>query len=261
MALVVATIALANGAFVSPARALTLNWGSLQWAPTAVGNTLVQQYDIDGAAGTDVTITLSYSTQNAGAPYRAGLPAIDATLLGGNAAGTESLHLGVDFNAQSHYVMVLVEFAHPTGAEGVSFSLFDLDRADGSAAYIDQIRSIVGTPADNSPQVTPSVSVTGSTTVQWSAVNQTLTGTGPADDASSAGNATINFGSTGLRNFSFRWGVPNNNANNPIAMDISIGNIDFSPVPEVNPAAIAGALCALAGIARAPRWRRKAHPG
>ncbi len=46
--------------------------------------------------------------------------------------------------------------------------------------------------------------------------------------------------------FTFVWGVPNSNANNPIAMDISMGNINFSPVPEVNPAAASAAACGIA---------------
>ena len=257
VAVIAAVVALATGA--PDAAALVLDWSTQTWTPTSPSaNTLRDEFDVDGTPGTDVTLSLVYSTQNAGSPWRSGLPAIDATLQGGQPAGTQSLHLGVDFAAQAHTITITLDFSnYAQGVEGISFSLFDIDRADGSAAYIDQIRSISGTAPDGTP-VAAVISSYGST-VTWNAVDRTLTGNGPAADTgagSNAGNATISFDSP-VRSFTFVWGVPNSNANNPVPMDISFGNINFSPVPEVNPALAAAAICGLAGMVML-RTRRQA---
>ena len=253
VAVIAGAVGLAIGA--PDAAALVLDWNTQTWSPTNPStNTLRQEFDVDGTAGADITMSLVYSTQNAGSPWRAGLPAIDSALEGGQGAGTKSLHLGVDFTAQAHTITITLDFSnYAQGVEGFSFSLFDIDRADGSAAYIDQIRSIAGTAPDGTA-VTPVISSHGST-VTWNAVDRTLTGNGPAADTgagSGAGNATISFNSP-IRSLTFVWGVPPANANNPVPMDISFGNINFSPVPEVNPAFAAAAICGIALTLR--RWR------
>ena len=254
----IAAVALAC-AFPPAGRALVLDWDTQTWTPTSPSaNTLRDEFDVDGIAGTDVTLSLVYATQNAGSPWRAGLPAIDATLEGGQGAGTKSLHLGVDFAAQAHTITITVDFSNiAQGVEGVSFSLFDIDRADGSAAYIDQIRSISGIAPDGITAV-PAVITAYGPTVSWNAVDRTLTGTGPAADTgagSNAGNVTISFAQP-ISSFRFVWGVPNSNANNPVPMDISFGDINFSPVPEVNPALAAAVICALAVTVHRCRTRR-----
>jgi hypothetical protein len=239
------------------AQGLVLDWNVVTWNPQSIApNVLQNHYDVDGTPGTDLTVRIAYSTQNAGSPYRAGLPAIDASLEGGRGTGARALHLGVDFAAQSHFLTITVDFANPGGVEGVSFSLFDIDRADGSALYIDQIRSISATALDGSI-IAPTFSGLGS---MVSASGSVLTGTGPANDTglgSDAGNATISFNGP-IRSFTFVWGVPNSNANNPIPMDISMGNINFTPVPEINPA-IAGAVVCIVGTFFALRSRRRAR--
>ena len=259
---IVIVAGLVLGAASTPrAAAVVLDWNVQTWTPVATNNTLRQDFDVDGTAGTDIRLTLAYSTQNAGSPWRSGLPAVDTTLEGGQQAGTKSLHLGVDFTAQAHTITVTIEFPnYGLGVEGISFSLFDIDRADGSAAYIDQIRSISGTAPDGT-LVQPVISGTGST-VSHSGTDfaQTLTGTGPAADSgagSSAGNATISFASP-IRSFTFVWGVPTSNANNPVPMDISFGNINFSPVPDVNPTFAAALVCGGAGWVFLRRRKAKA---
>jgi hypothetical protein len=218
---------------------------------------LQNHYDVNGTPGTDLTVRLAYSTQAAGSPYRAGLPAIDASLEGGRGAGARALHLGVDFTAQAHFLTITVDFSnYAQGVEGVSFSLFDIDRDNGTALYIDQIRSISATGVDGS-SIAPTFSGLGS---RVSVSGSVLTGTGPANDTgigSDAGNATISFDGP-IRSFTFVWGVPNSNANNPIPMDLSIGNINFTPVPEINPALAGAGVCALAPFF-AGRARRRAH--
>ena len=255
---------MAAAAFIGcSADAITLDWNGVTWNPTVgPANTLTNTFDIDGTPGTDLTMTLAYSTQSAGSPWRAGLPAIDATLEGGQGAGVSSLHLGVDFIAQSHTITITIDFSnYAQGVEGISFALFDIDRAPGSALYIDQIRSIYGIGLDGTTHIAPTITGVGSTVLLGgTGLTQTLTGNSAAADTgagSNAGNATISFASP-IRSFTFVWGVPNSNANNPTPMDLAIGNINFSPVPEVNPAAAAAVLCAASLLVQWRRSRRRA---
>lgn len=238
-----------------PAHALFLDWSTVTWVPGSLSNS----YDVDPLhAGNDVTITLSYTTNNNINPFLPDFvdgvqtPAINSNLEGGQGAGTLSLNLAMDLTRQADYITVTVAFSNDylQGVEGVSFALFDIDRDNGTALYIDRINVISATAADGVTPVAPTISGVGSdVALSGTGLNQVLTGTGPAPDTgigSDSGNATIGFGSTGITSFTFRWGVPLNNANNPIPMNISFGDINFTPVPEINPAWSALISCLVA---------------
>jgi hypothetical protein len=70
-----------------------------------------------------------------------------------------------------------------------------------------------------------------------------LTGNSASADNSSNGNITISFGSATLTDVFFLW---SNNAGAPRYQDIAIGDITFTPVPEINPAVTAVGSCFLA---------------
>jgi hypothetical protein len=74
-------------------------------------------------------------------------------------------------------------------------------------------------------------------------LGQTLTGNAAAANNSSNGNATISFGSTIITDIFFTF---SNNAGAPFYQDIALGDITFTPVPEINPAATSAASCLLA---------------
>jgi hypothetical protein len=168
-------------------------------------------------------------------------------------AGNRSLNMALDLGKQDRFIVVTITFlpgSFAQGTEGISFSLFDIDQAAGSNAYIDQVRSISATTV-NGVQVAPTITAVGTTlTHAGTGLAQTLTGHSPADNqgaGSAAGNATISFNTPGIRSISFVYGAPNHASNNPIAQDISLGSINFSPVPEVNPTLAAALVCGGAG--------------
>ena len=241
------------GGAAPSASAFVIDWSTLTWAPGSLSNS----YDLDPAnPGDDVTITLTHNqVPSSGSPFRPDFvdgiqtPTINSNLEGGQGPNVPSLNVAIDLVAQSRYITVTIAFSdtYLQGVEGVSFSIFDIDRASGSNLYVDEIRSISGTAADGITAVAPIISGVGSDISHTgTGLAQMLTGTGPAPDTgagSNSGNATISFGSTGIRSFTFRWGVPTYAANNPIPMDISFGNVGFSPVPEINPAWTAVGSC------------------
>jgi hypothetical protein len=93
-----------------------------------------------------------------------------------------------------------------------------------------------------------------------------LTGTANVPNTgagSGAGNATISFNATGIRSITFTFGAGGNSAVNPVFQDISLHDLTFSPVPEVNPAAVAVCVCLLAGAltgGMSLRWRSFRDP-
>ena len=245
------------------AHGILLDWNSLSWTPGSLSNS----FDIDPTKpGNDVTITFAHNqVTSTGSPFIGDFvtgiqtPAINSNLEGGRGPGVSSLNVAVDLAWQNRYITVTVTFSdsYLQGVQGVAFSLFDIDRNNGNLD-IDEIRSISALAADGVTSVAPVISGVGSSiALSGSGLGQILAATGAAPDigaGSSAGNATISFGSTGIKSFTFQWGVPSYNANGPSPMTISIGDINFTPVPEVNPSFIAGGVC-LVGAAWA--WRRR----
>jgi hypothetical protein len=88
-------------------------------------------------------------------------------------------------------------------------------------------------------------------------LTQTLTGLVPSLNDSSLGNATISFGSAVITDVFFTFG---NTSGPPRFQDLGIGNISFTPVPEINPAAASAIVCAMAlsGMALVRRRARLA---
>jgi hypothetical protein len=82
------------------------------------------------------------------------------------------------------------------------------------------------------------LSGTGLNQILTGAANVPNTGTG-----SGAGNATISFNATGIRSITFTFGAGGNAAVNPTFQDISLHDLTFSPVPEVNPTVAVACAC------------------
>jgi hypothetical protein len=74
-------------------------------------------------------------------------------------------------------------------------------------------------------------------------LSQILTGNAASPNNSSNGNATISFGSTLIYDVFFTFG---NTAGAPRYQDIAVGDVTFTPVPEINPAISASLSCLLA---------------
>lgn len=236
--------------------AVVLDWNNLNWTAGSRDTT----YDVDPSRPGTERVQFTGFTGD----ILAGSPQINSALEGGQGAGNLSLNLSVDMGREDRSITVTVTFAnYPLGVESVSFTLFDIDR-DGGSLYIDQIRAISATGADGITQIAPTISnLGGSVALSGTGLNQILTGTSPAADTgagSNAGNATITFNSA-IRSFTFLLGNDGVAARNPPAQSIALGNITFSPVPEVNPTFVAGGACLLASVWVVRRRRTHAAAG
>ena len=238
------TLLLLAGAFAlscATAGAVTLDWDTNTWTNANNGSPLPNSYDVDGAAGTDLTITLSGQTAKLRSEPVSGTntPAVMSTLTGGTAE--KSLHIYASVATQTE-ITVSVSFSatYVQGVENVSFKLFDIDSTTDS----EFIKNIYGIALDGTlipATVTDrgsGVAISGAGTLA-----QQLTGTAPAADGSSNGNATISFGTNVIRGFAFTF---DNSQGPPRIQEFAMHDINFTPVPEVNPAfmAVAGCLAA-----------------
>jgi hypothetical protein len=97
--------------------------------------------------------------------------------------------------------------------------------------------------------------------VTWTpgGLSQELSGNTGAANNSANGNVTISFGSTLITDVFFSFG---NTAGAPRYQDIAIGDITFTPVPEINPAAASVVSCLVAaGLMVFVHRRRKEKVG
>lgn len=251
----------------SPARAVTVDWDVRTWT----AGTLSNSYDVDVfAPGNDLTVALTGSTGELVNDSANNLPTpnINSNLEGGLNPVEKALNIAIDLGKKDRFVTITITFSgqYAQGVENVSFTLFGIDQAAaGSNLYIDEISSISATAIDGVSQIAPTITGVGSAVSHTGAgLNQFLTGGAnvPSTGAGSgAGNATISFNATGIRSITFTFGAGGNSAVNPIFQDISLHDLTFSPVPEVNPAAIAISACLLVGAATATKRRRRSFRG
>jgi hypothetical protein len=116
--------------------------------------------------------------------------------------------------------------------------------------------------APDGTHIAPTITNVGSSaTLTGTGLNQQLNGNSASANNSSNGNATISFGSTLLYDVFFTF---SNTAGAPRYQDIGIGDITFTPVPEINPAITASVSCLLAIgltvlVQRRARLRRNAR--
>lgn len=237
--------------FSSLTQAVTLNWDAEVWNPGSLTNS----YDVDNSvAGNDLTVTLGGTTGELANDSVNNLPTpnINQNLEGGLIPVQNSLNIAIDLGKKDRFITVTITFSasYTQGVENVSFTLFGIDQAaGGSNLYIDEISSISALAIDGVTQIAPTITGIGSAvTLSGTGLNQVLTGGANVPNSgagSGAGNATISFNATGLRSITFTFGAGGNSAVNPIFQDISMHDLTFSPVPEMNPAMAAGSFCLL----------------
>jgi hypothetical protein len=237
------------------ADALVLNWDSTVWNP----GSLVNSYDLSGDAVDDITVKITSKQANIWAiDPTSGLqaPTVNKTLTGGLSPAENSLMLAANLKTKSD-VTVQISFTggngplNMLGAANVSFTLFDIDVTVNS----DIIDSIYGVAPDGTHVAATITNVGSAITRTGSGLTQTLTGNSGAADNSGNGNATISFGSTLIYDVFFTF---SNTSGAPKYQDIAIGDISFTPVPEINPAATAAISCLLAlGLTVAVHRRAK----
>lgn len=265
----VVALALGLAGWTATAQALVLDWDTVAWAPGATN----RSFNVDPAnPGSDLTVAFTGSTDKFRNDPTTGLatPSINQSLEGGMNPVQNSLNLGVDFH-QNSTITCTVNFSalYTLGVENVSFTIFNIDFfSSGPDSWQDVIKSISAVSADGVTLVAPTISNLGpSVTLSGTGLNQALTGNALVPDTgagSGAGNVTISFGSTPIRSFSFTYADGIGSKPNPTFQNISIGDISFTPVPEINPAISASVSCVIAigltvFVQRRARMRQKAR--
>jgi hypothetical protein len=211
---------------------------------------------VNGDAANDITVSIGGDTSRLRPDPVSGqqTPAITNSLEGGLGSTNFSLQLAADLHTNDQ-IMVTVSFAaqYTLGIENVSFTLFDIEKGTDN----ERIINIYAIALDGTTHLAGTVSNLGSSvTVSGSGLTQVLTGNTNSPDTgvnSGNGNATISFGSQAILGFAFTF---ENDSGPPRYQSISIGDISFSPVPEVNPTVAAAAVC-LFGIFAMKASRRE----
>jgi hypothetical protein len=223
------------------ARALVLDWDAVTWTNGSLGNS----YDLNGDGMSDITVALTAQNSNVWTtdPTTGTMtPAVNQTLMGGLSPAENSLMLAANLHTNSNVTLHLTFTGGPggqLGANNVSFTLFDIDITTNK----DIISNIYGVAPDGT-LVAATITNLGSTvTLTGTGLGQTLTGNAASPDNSGNGNATISFGSTLIYDVFITF---SNNAGAPFYQDIAIGDISFTPVPEINPAIASAISCLLA---------------
>jgi hypothetical protein len=219
------------------AHALVLDWDTVSWSPGTLNNS----YDLNGDSINDVTLKMTAQNNTFTNDPTTGTmtPAINQTLTGGLSPVQNSLMLAANLYTHSDLTVQLSFTGTQPGAANVSFTIFDIDVTTNS----DIISNIYGVAPDGT-HIAATITNPGSTvTVGGSGLGITLTGNAAAADNSSNGNATIGFGAATITDIFFTF---SNNAGAPFYQDIALGDISFTPVPEINPAATSMISCVLA---------------
>ena len=226
------------GGFAGSARALVLDWDAVTWND----GSLINSYDLNSDAINDVTVTITSQQANIWALDPATgtqSPTVNQSLTGGLIPVENALNLAANLKTHSDVTIHLSFTGALPGAANVSFTLFDIDVTTNS----DIISGIYGVAYDGTHIAATITNVGSAVTLTGTGLNQVLTGnTASADSGagSSNGNVTISFGSTIITDVFFNF---SNTAGAPRFQNIAIGDITFTPVPEMNPAITAAASC------------------
>jgi hypothetical protein len=238
-ALVTAVFALPS----APAGAVTLDWDVHTWSPGA----LSQSFDIDPErTGNDITLAITGNTNVLAVDPASGVqtPAVNQSLHGGLTPPQNSLffHLVSERPTDSITITITFSAEYTEGVTNVSFTLFDIDKSN----YRDKVSDISATSIDGTTMFAPSITVGSAVNTSGGGFNQTITGNSADPDTgvgSGAGNATISFSGYGIRSVTFKF---ENATAFPSPQEFALGDITFTPVPELNPVISAFGSCLLA---------------
>ncbi len=160
-------------------------------------------------------------------------------MTGGLSPVQDSLMLAANLKTHSDATIQLSFSGSYPGANNVSFTIFDIDVTTNS----DIISEIYGVALDGSHVAATITNVGSGVTLTGSGLGQVLEGNTASANNTSNGNATLSFGSTIITDVFFTF---SNTAGAPRYQNIAIGDITFTPVPEINPTAAATISCVVA---------------
>lgn len=234
---------MAFGLFSFSARAVVLDWDSVNW----VSGSLSQSFDIDASnPGNDITITITITRDTS---YFAQNVNDNSNLTGGLSPTEQSLFLNMNYSNENQLITISVVFHYAYGVEDVSFSLFDVDRNDSSdsnVGYRDRI-DLLGITLDNKLVAPTTITDYADNSVRSSGTNVYVRGDDSTSDSSSDANVDYAFSGTNvISEFFFTYGNHSSAPSNPGNQWISLYDISYKPrVPEWHPGILASFACLL----------------
>jgi hypothetical protein len=234
--------------------AVVLDWDSVSWAEGTLNNT----YQPDGA-DPDSVVTIGVTPNGAPlVPFSAApnptTPVTHNGLQGGLLIPENTLTIAVNLTNPSESVTLTISFAASGGASNVSFSLFDLDAGGGVQ---DELRSIQALSIDGSTWIAPTITTGPDNTLVGSGLGQVVLGTASTPNTgltSGRGNVTIDFGANQIQWLTFTFGATDAFAD-PAYQHFGMHDLNFTPIPEVNPTVLS--LLGCAGAVAGFHWRRR----
>ena len=241
------------GGSANTAHALVLDWDAVVWNDGSLNNS----YDLNGDAINDVTVAITSQQANIWATDPATgsqTPTVNQSLTGGLSPVENSLNLAGNLKTHSNVTIQLIFTGAQPGAFNVSFTIFDIDVTTNS----DIIDAIYGVALDGTHIAATITNVGSGLDHTGTGLNQVLEGNTASPDSgpgSSNGNATLSFGSAVITDVFFTF---SNTAGAPRFQNIGIGDVNFTPVPEMNPAIVAAASC-MSAVALTVLLQRRAR--
>jgi hypothetical protein len=219
---------------------VTLNWN------TVPQGTLQKQNGVYTTGSDFSTVDITIAGSNGAVPFRfgpAGLqtPAVTNTLYGGGTPANSSLSTVANFlptgSGTPTVTFTIDFFGFKQGVKDVSFQLFNVDAAKHGSVLAQDVVTFN----------TALLSLTGS---QDNVVSgNTITGTGhtiPGASDADLANVTVKSGNMPLHQIVFTFTqLP---ADMPFLAGIALGNLSFTPVPEVGQLAIGLVACLIGGL-------------
>lgn len=232
----------------SYARAVVLDWDTVVWTEGSTSGSY--QTDVnDPNTGISINVTPSSGTPFApftGQTPNPMTPAVSSGFEGGFGSAQGALVIAVDLADAAQTITITISFAATGGASNVSFRLFDIDAGGGSQ---DQLTLISATSADGTTQIAPTITPGADNQLLGTGLSQSVLGqatTPNTGSTSGRGNVMIDFGTNQIQSLTFTFGSTSNFGSNPSYQHFGIHDINFTPVPEMNPALVSTLSCLLA---------------
>lgn len=238
--------ALGSAGLSAQASIVTLNWNDVaQGALTKSGPAYTELVPVGGG---DVKVTVQGSTSTTLERFGPGsiqTPAVTSSIFNGGLPAGQGSNLStvadfhpstVDSDPTVTFTINFLGYAH--GVSGVTFSLFDVD-ANDTSHFVDRVTFL-----------TPGVSLTGSADNVVS--GNSVTGTHPSPNTGSGSgdaNVVVKYSNLPSNQITFTFDNPSGRES---LHGFGIGNISFTPVPEVSQLVMGLAACALGAF-----WLRK----
>lgn len=241
---------------------IVLDWSKLPEGQSWTSGDTKGSFDPDPAnAGDDIAISVASHGVNFTNEYPQNAQFDPKMQIGNDDAFSLRLRTP-GMESEKNSVTITITFNYPQGVNNVSFSLLDVDASDADTGgrWIDRISSISATPvegpADSVALIGENISTDVNTLLDSGTLKMTVAGNPKAGDVTDhSGDVFFHTDETLIRSITFTWNNPGKNFD---GQAIALGNISFTPVPEIGGSR--GSLIVCGGLLVGWRKRNRRQP-